>query len=110
GVLVDVGVVNLFNTIIARNVTGPGSTTPARDIVILPDTEGFHGEIGNASAFNLIGIGGSGGLKNGVKGNLVGVADPKLGPLDDNGGRTKTTALPPGSPAIDAGGHALAVG
>lgn len=29
--------------------------------------------------------------------------DPKLGPLADNGGSTKTHALLPGSPAIDAG-------
>jgi hypothetical protein len=29
--------------------------------------------------------------------------DPKLGPLQNNGGPTKTLALPPGSPAIDAG-------
>ena len=31
------------------------------------------------------------------------VADAKLGPLQDNGGPTKTHALLPGSPAIDAG-------
>ncbi len=30
--------------------------------------------------------------------------DPLLGPLQDNGGPTKTHALQPGSPAIDAGG------
>ena len=30
-------------------------------------------------------------------------ADPKLGPLADNGGPTQTRALLPGSPAIDAG-------
>ena len=34
-------------------------------------------------------------------GDLPGV-DPKLGPLADNGGRTETHALLPGSPAIDA--------
>ena len=33
--------------------------------------------------------------------NLLGV-DPKLGPLADNGGPTKTIGLVPGSPAIDA--------
>ncbi|MBX3081060.1 MAG: hypothetical protein KF716_05455 [Anaerolineae bacterium] len=31
------------------------------------------------------------------------VADPKIGPLADNGGLTQTMALLPGSPAIDAG-------
>lgn len=34
--------------------------------------------------------------------------DPKLGPLQDNGGPTWTHALLPGSPAIDAGDDALA--
>ena len=34
--------------------------------------------------------------------NLIG-GDPKLGPLADNGGPTKTMALLPGSPALDAG-------
>ncbi|MCB1069973.1 MAG: hypothetical protein KDL31_06425, partial [Kiritimatiellae bacterium] len=55
------------------------------------------------SAYNLIGIGEAVGLTNGVNNNLVGVADPKLGPLTNNGGRTPTMALLPGSPAIDAG-------
>lgn len=32
--------------------------------------------------------------------------DPQLGPLQDNGGRTFTHALQPGSPAIDAGNNA----
>ena len=34
--------------------------------------------------------------------------DPKLGPLQNNGGDTKTLALLPGSPALDAGNNALA--
>jgi hypothetical protein len=29
--------------------------------------------------------------------------DPMLGPLQNNGGPTETMALPPGSPAVDAG-------
>jgi hypothetical protein len=36
-------------------------------------------------------------------GGGVNVADPLLGPLADNGGRTQTHALLFGSPAIDAG-------
>ncbi len=35
-------------------------------------------------------------------------ADPKLGPLANNGGPTLTMALLPGSPAIDAGNTSLA--
>ena len=34
-------------------------------------------------------------------------SDPKLGPLQDNGGPTFTQALLPGSPAIDAGDDAV---
>ena len=63
----------------------------------------------STSAYNLIGTGGSGGLLSGVNGNQVGVADPGLGTLADNGGPTQTIALLPGSPAIDAGSNALAV-
>ena len=65
----------------------------------------------SASAYNLIGTGGSGGLVNGVNGNQVGVADPGLDPngSPNNGGPTQTIALLPGSPAIDAGSNALAV-
>ncbi len=36
------------------------------------------------------------------------IADPKLGPLQDNGGGILTHALLPGSPAIDAGNNAIA--
>ena len=48
-------------------------------------------------------------MTNGVNGNQVGVANPGLGPLADNGGPTQTIALMTGSPAIDAGSNALAV-
>jgi hypothetical protein len=58
-----------------------------------------------ASSFNLIGTGGSGGLSNGVNGNIVGV-DPLL-TLANNGGPTRTFGLLPGSLAIDAGNNAL---
>jgi hypothetical protein len=56
-----------------------------------------------AGANNLIGTGGSGGLVNGVNGNLVGVANVLLAPLGNYGGPTQTMPLLPGSPAIDAG-------
>jgi len=53
------------------------------------------------------------GLTNGTNGNLIGTSatplDPKLGPLQDNGGLTMTHALLEDSPAIDAGNTALAV-
>ena len=44
----------------------------------------------------------AGGLVHGVNHNLVGV-DPRLGPLQDNGGRSQTHALLSDSPAIDTG-------
>jgi hypothetical protein len=44
-----------------------------------------------------------------ANGNIVGTraapVDPKLGPLQDNGGPTQTMALLPGSPAINAGSN-----
>jgi hypothetical protein len=51
---------------------------------------------------------GSSGIVNGVNGNIVGgngsrVINADLGPLQDNGGLTKTMALLAGGPAI---GHA----
>ena len=45
-------------------------------------------------------------ISNCATGNLVGL-DPKLGPLQDNGGPTPTIALLPGSPAIGAGSDPL---
>jgi hypothetical protein len=86
----------VFNTVVAGNYQGASGTTP-NDIT---------GTLDSSSAFNLIGTGGSGGLQNGVNGNQVGVSNPGLGPLADNGGPTQTVALLPGSPAIDHGGNA----
>ena len=55
----------------------------------------------------LLGIAdGAGGISDGSGGNIVG-KDPKLGPLQDNGGPTPTFALLPGSPAINAGSNPL---
>jgi Right handed beta helix region len=83
----------LTDTIVARN--SAGSTPPtANDIA---------GGISVSGTFNLIGTGGSGGLANGVSGNIVGVADPGLAQLDFYGGSTQTMALLPGSMAIGAG-------
>lgn len=61
---------------------------------------------------NLIGNGdGIIGLANRVNGDLIGSMiapiDPKLGPLQDNGGNTFTQALFIDSPAIDAGNNSL---
>ncbi|MDX2038337.1 MAG: choice-of-anchor Q domain-containing protein [Isosphaeraceae bacterium] len=71
-----------------------------------PDLE-LEGK-GEASTHNLIGIGSADSVQlAGVRGNLVGTPenpiDPRLGPLADNGGPTRTMALLEGSPAINAG-------
>jgi hypothetical protein len=88
----------LRNTLIAGNFNGVTGTT--RDDVF--------GPLNSVGSYNLIGDGtGMTGLSNGVHGNLVGSAaaplDPRLGPLQDNGGPTKTHALLAGSPALNAG-------
>jgi hypothetical protein len=64
--------------------------------------------------YNLIGTNEGSGLSetapgmpdangNMIGGKVNGVIDPLLAPLDHNGGSTRTHALLPGSPAIDAG-------
>jgi hypothetical protein len=100
GLEVIAGTSLLDNTIVALNTAGTGSTASASDIAGTADP---------ASAYNLVGTGGSGGLTNGTNGNHVGVADPGLGSLADNGGPTHTIALVTGSPAIDMGSNDLAV-
>ncbi|HYX29062.1 MAG TPA: NF038122 family metalloprotease [Pyrinomonadaceae bacterium] len=94
------GTMTLRNSIVAGNFSGVGSSGTADDI---------NGAIAGVSSFNLIGIGGSGGLTNGTNANQVGVVDPKLGGLFSNGGPTMTHALLVGSPAINAGSNALAI-
>jgi hypothetical protein len=96
GLFVDIfGRIDIENTIIALN-TGVSSRGP--------DVDGLFTSLGH----NLIGKGdGSSGFINGVNGDRVGTdaspLDPKLGPLQNNGGPTQTLALLVGSPAIDAG-------
>jgi hypothetical protein len=94
------GVATLDNTIVALNTDNSGAPS---DVLT---TSG--GTLSAASAYNLIGTGGAGGLTS-SNGNQVGVATPGLGALADNGGPTQTIALRTGSPAIDAGSNALAV-
>jgi hypothetical protein len=87
------GTLNLTNTIVAENTaTGSG-----------PDVSG---EV-NTADHNLIGDGSGMSIVTDLGGNLVGTGaapiDPRLGPLQNNGGPTQTLALLAGSPAI---GHA----
>ena len=71
------------------------------------------GAFNNQSVGNLLGVSsGATGISDGVNGNIVGTSvspvDPKVGPLQDNGGSTPTHALLAGSRAIDGGLNAQA--
>jgi len=83
----------LNNTIVARNSQG--------DIFGENVASASHNLIGDAAS--------SGGIVNGVNGNIVG-AQPMLGPLRNNGVPTMTHGLLPGSPAIDAGVNTIGIG
>jgi hypothetical protein len=99
GIYNAVSTVTIRNTIIALN----GANRDGPDVSKPFPTGSF-----NSQGHNLIGIGDGGpGFTNGVNHDQVGSGaaplDPKLGPLQNNGGPTATMALLPGSPAIDAG-------
>ncbi len=97
GIDVYAGTGTLYDTIVALNTIGTGTTAPAADIT---------GSVSSASAYNLIGVG---NLTNGVNNNLVGVTNPGLDTgLANNGGPTLTIALLAGSPAIGAGSATIA--
>ncbi len=89
----DIGVLQCRNTIIAGNYSSSTNCSSCPD-----DFSGFMESFGH----NLIEA--TNGFLNAgsVATDLLGV-DPKLGPLQDNGGPTWTHALLQGSPAIDAG-------
>ena len=94
----------LTNSTLSGNSAGSGGgidnngTATLNNTIVANSPSG--GDVDNSSTLtgshNLI-EDGSGGLADTI------VADPKLGPLAPNGGPTQTTALLPGSPAIDAG-------
>jgi CSLREA domain-containing protein len=104
GVSLEGANATLKNTIIAGNFQG-GSGSVSNDL--------FDGDaIVSSSSFNLIGtvgtgFSGPGVFVNGVNNNQVGVSNPGLGPLQNNGGPTMTHALLAGSPAIDAGDNSI---
>lgn len=85
---------------------GKGSTVDVRNSIIAGNTSAgsapdFNGTL-NSQGFNLIGNTGGTVVTGITTGNKLNV-DPMLGPLQDNGGPTKTIAPLPGSPVIDAG-------
>jgi hypothetical protein len=78
----------LRNTILADTLSAAG------DYLSTNQLGGTNMDLGNN---NLIEI------NSGFSGGVVSTADPRLGPLQDNGGPTWTHALFNGSPAIDSG-------
>jgi hypothetical protein len=105
GLYLQSGTGAVENSLIAGNLAG-----------LTPDD--IYGSIDSAS-FNLIGDAvTSGGILNGHDGNIVGVngfgtmllSSVIDTVLSNNGGPTLTHALPPLSPALNAGSNALALG
>lgn len=84
GIYGDESGLTLKNTILANSTSG---------------TDCFSNAPLTADTNNLI-------ENNSGCGTPISTADPKLGPLGNNGGDTQTHALPPDSPALDAGDNA----
>ncbi|MCB9951704.1 MAG: VCBS repeat-containing protein [Planctomycetaceae bacterium] len=105
----------LKNTIVAGNLHGSTTITP--DDINGSGLAAMAPYVNVASSNTLIGDAAtSGGLTNGVNANIVGVGGTGtivtstiLDTLADNGGRTATHRLLPGSPAVNAGSNALAI-
>src|SRR5262249_45919152 len=95
----------LQNTLVAANVVSALDHTFPGDV---------SGAVSSTSSHNLLGVVGTSGLTGGVNGNKVGLAsaplNPRLGPLQNNGGSTPTPEPFPCSPAIDAGDNTLSPG
>jgi probable HAF family extracellular repeat protein len=90
--------VRYLSTLTARNMILAGNRATFSSS---PDIRGSLNSLGH----NLIGdgTGGSGYDPTDLVGTSDNPIDPKLAPLQDNGGATLTMALLPGSPAIGAG-------
>ena len=94
----DLGPTELQSSIVADNINDITGTTYDADL---------------GSVYSGVTIAGANNLIVAANGIVLPSdtlsADPLLGPLQDNGGPTRTHALLPGSPAIDAGNNAANV-
>ncbi|MCS6943354.1 MAG: hypothetical protein NZ901_05820 [Geminocystis sp.] len=121
GILSENATVSVVNTTITKNSaqTGSGIIAVGPDNPLLLQNSIVAGNLESAdiegffaanSAFNLIGNG-NGVMVNGLNGNIVGdvlnTINPRLGPLQNNGGITPTHAPLPDSPAIDRGDNQI---
>ncbi len=104
GVVSNGGTVTVANTIIAGNSYTVYPDDP-RDTGFSRDVSGNFTDAGN----NLIGdrTGSTGFSAKSIVGTRTNPIDPKLSPLQNNGGTTFTNALLGDSPAINAGNNAL---
>jgi hypothetical protein len=89
-------------------ISGVGDVLIRNSIIDGNETDGAGEIIGNvdpASSFNLIGVSPLlKGIQTGLNNNQIDtLANPRLGPLQDNGGPTLTVAPLPASLAVDAG-------
>jgi hypothetical protein len=121
------GTLNLINTTVADNTASDGgfgggggisnflgsSTVNAKNSIIAGNrhfanfsTPDFDGTL-TSQGYNLVGNSRGAQIVGVTTGNIVGtfpaLINASLGPLANNGGPTKTHALLPGSPAINAG-------
>jgi hypothetical protein len=109
------------NTVSAPGIAAGGGMTAAAQTTLTAENDIVAGNVAPSSpdlngsfasqGHNLIGDGTGGHGYDST--DLVGTSDhpidPKLGPLQDNGGSTQTMALLPGSPAMGAGDTAGAL-
>ncbi|MEH2128073.1 DUF4347 domain-containing protein [Nostoc sp.] len=98
GVFNDGGTITVGNTIIAANFDNSTSGN------IYPDVAGNFSDGNNLIANNT---GSTGFTTSTFVGTSTSPIDPKIGPLQNNGGATFTHALLVGSPTIDAGNNSL---
>ena len=111
------GRLTIQNSIVASNTTGFSQfadikrSSSAHTVThsLIGSVAGFND--GNNTGFDLHETGLTAIDDNGnyVGGELFGIIDPLLGPLQDNGGPTFTHAIFAGSPAIDHGSNTLAI-
>ncbi len=120
GIANEEGALTLTNCTVSANsanysgggLYSAGDTATLTDTIVAGNNAGSVASdisLGSASSvtgsYNLIGTGGSGGIANGVHGNIVltGSETAGLAPLGNYAGPTYTMALMPGSPAIGTG-------
>jgi hypothetical protein len=87
----------ILNTVVSGNTNAGGEP----DIRAAYPVQEYYSLIGDSTGFTLT---------SGSTGNLPAGTDPKLGPLQDNGGPTQTMAPLAGSPLLNAGNNGLTFG